>query len=156
MCPHPLAGTPAPQSLLINIQKLVTAYFATKPDVTQPEQKVAFGTSGHRGCSADASFNEYHILAIAQALCEVRAARGISGPLFVGIDTHALSEPALATTLEVMAANDITVLYRLGRRLHPDTGYFACNTHVQQRAKRRSGRRRCNYPFAQSANRWGL
>jgi phosphoglucomutase len=109
MCPHPLAGTPAPPSLLINIQKLVTAYFTTKPDATEAEQKVAFGTSGHRGSSANASFNENHILAIAQALCEVRASKGTRGPLFIGIDTHALSEPALATTLEVMAANEVTV-----------------------------------------------
>ena len=109
MCPHPLAGTPAPQSLLINIQKLVTAYFESEPDATQSEQKVAFGTSGHRGSSANASFNELHILAIAQALCEMRSSRGITGPLFVGIDTHALSEPALATTLEVLAANDVEV-----------------------------------------------
>jgi len=107
MCPHPLAGTPAPQSLLINVQKLVTAYFEIEPDASESEQKVAFGTSGHRGSSASASFNELHILAIAQALCEVRAARGITGPLFVGIDTHALSEPALATTLEVLAANEV-------------------------------------------------
>ncbi len=109
MCPHPLAGKPAPQSELINIQKLVTAYFVTQPDVSRPEQRVAFGTSGHRGSAESASFNERHILAIAQAVCEVRKAHGTTGPLFVGIDTHALSEPALATTLEVMAANDVTV-----------------------------------------------
>ena len=109
MCPHPLAGQPAPESELINIQKLVTSYFATQPDVSDPEQRVAFGTSGHRGSAATASFNEHHILAIAQAVCEVRKARNISGPLFVGIDTHALSEPALATTLEVMAANEVAV-----------------------------------------------
>lgn len=109
MCPHPLAGTPAPESLLINIPKLVTAYYTTKPDVAIPGQRVAFGTSGHRGSSFEASFNENHILAIAQALCEVRASQGITGPLFVGIDTHALSEPALATSLEVFAANDVTV-----------------------------------------------
>jgi phosphoglucomutase len=109
MCPHPLAGMPAQQSQLINIQKLVTDYFEAEPDATHSEQKVAFGTSGHRGSSANASFNELHILAIAQALCEVRSARGITGPLFVGIDTHALSEPALATTLEVLAANGVQV-----------------------------------------------
>ncbi len=106
---HALAGKPAPQSLLINIQKLVTDYFCLVPDVSVAEQKVAFGTSGHRGTSSNASFNERHILAIAQAVCEVRKARGITGPLFIGIDTHALSEPALATTLEVMAANEVTV-----------------------------------------------
>jgi len=106
---HPLAGKPAPPSLLINIQKLVTEYFCKVPDVTIAEQKVAFGTSGHRGTSANASFNESHILAVAQAICEVRKARAITGPLFIGIDTHALSEPALATTLEVMAANEVTV-----------------------------------------------
>ena len=109
MCPHPLAGKPAPQSELINIQKLVTAYFVQEPDASQMEQRVAFGTSGHRGSAALGSFNEQHILAIAQALREVRKSRGVTGPLFVGIDTHALSEPALATTLEVMAANEVTV-----------------------------------------------
>jgi len=106
---HPLAGKPAPQSLLINIQKLVTDYFCTVPDVSSAEQKVAFGTSGHRGSSTSGSFNENHILAIAQAICEVRKKHGVTGPLFVGIDTHALSEPALATTLEVMAANEVTI-----------------------------------------------
>jgi len=106
---HPLAGKSAPQSILINIQKLVTDYFCTVPDVSVAEQKVAFGTSGHRGSSSLASFNENHILAVAQSICDVRKARGITGPLFVGIDTHALSEPALATTLEVMAANEVTL-----------------------------------------------
>lgn len=106
---HPLAGKLAPQSLLINIQRLVTEYYCLVPDVAVAEQKVAFGTSGHRGTSANASFNENHILAIAQAVCEVRKSRGVTGPLFIGIDTHALSEPALATTLEVMAANEVAV-----------------------------------------------
>jgi phosphoglucomutase len=116
---HPLAGKPAPQSLLINIQKLVTEYFCKVPDVAIAEQKVAFGTSGHRGTSANASFNESHILAVAQAICEVRKARGITGPLFIGIDTHALSEPALATTLEVMAANEVTVCVDIAGRYTP-------------------------------------
>ena len=116
---HPLAGKPAPQSLLINIQKLVTEYFCKVPDVAIAEQKVAFGTSGHRGTSANASFNESHILAVAQAICEVRKARGITGPLFIGIDTHALSEPALATTLEVMAANEVTVCVDFSGRYTP-------------------------------------
>ena len=110
MSTHPLAGTLAPESLLINVSRLITDYFARKPDPTIAAQRVAFGTSGHRGSSSELSFNENHILAIAQAICEMRAAKGTTGPLFIGIDTHALSEPALATSLEVYAANDVAVL----------------------------------------------
>jgi len=110
MCPHPLAGKLAPENSLINVPQLITDYFVRKPDASIAAERVAFGTSGHRGSSAQSSFNENHILAVAQAVCEVRARNGITGPLFIGIDTHALSEPALATSLEVFAANDVTVL----------------------------------------------
>jgi phosphoglucomutase len=106
----PLAGKPAPESILANIPRLVTDYYALEPDPADPAQKVAFGTSGHRGTSLQSSFNEEHILAITQAICIHRKQKGIGGPLFIGIDTHALSEPAFASALEVLAANDVTVM----------------------------------------------
>lgn len=107
---HPLAGKPAPESLLANIPRLVTAYYADHPDPAEAEQRVAFGTSGHRGSSLQVGFNEAHILAITQAICLYRRAHGIDGPLFLGWDTHALSEPARMTALEVLAANGIEVM----------------------------------------------
>jgi phosphoglucomutase len=107
---NPLAGKPAPESILANIPRLVTDYYALEPDPAEPTQKVAFGTSGHRGTSLEASFNEEHILAITQAICVHRRQQGIDGPLFVGIDTHALSEPAFASALEVLAANEVDVM----------------------------------------------
>ena len=103
-----LAGKVAPSSILVNVPRLISAYFVQAPDPSVAAQRVAFGTSGHRGTSLDASFNEAHILATAQAVCTLRAELGINGPLYVGIDTHALSEPALITTLEVLAANGVT------------------------------------------------
>ena len=116
---HDLAGKPAPKSLLENIPRLVSAYYSFKPDVSDPAQKVAFGTSGHRGSSLRNSFNEDHILAVSQAICEYRKSKGIVGPLFLGMDTHALSEPALATSLEVFAANDIVVMIPQDRGYTP-------------------------------------
>jgi phosphoglucomutase len=106
----PLAGKPAPPALLVNVPKLVTAYFADVPDPSVPAQRVAFGTSGHRGSALDRSFNEWHLLAITQAICLYRAQHGINGPLFLGMDTHALSVPALASALEVLAANGVDVM----------------------------------------------
>ena len=106
----PLAGKPAPHSLLVNVPKLVTAYFTEVPDPSVPEQRVAFGTSGHRGSSFDISFNQWHVLAITQAICQYRKGQGIDGPLFLGIDTHALSQPACASALEVLAANGVDVM----------------------------------------------
>lgn len=105
-----LAGKPAPQSLLIDVPTLVNDYFEKKPDTTIPSQKVAFGTSGHRGSSSNCSFNEWHILAITQAICLYREQQGIKGPLFLGMDTHALSIPALQSALEVLAANGVHVM----------------------------------------------
>lgn len=104
----PFAGKPAPNSILVNVPRLVAAYFALTPDPSVAAQRVSFGTSGHRGSALNGSFNEAHILATAQAICTLRAEQGITGPLYVGIDTHALSEPALVTTLEVLAANGVT------------------------------------------------
>ncbi len=106
----PLAGKPAPQSVLIDVDKLVAAYFSERPDPTVAAQRVAFGTSGHRGSAFDLSFNEDHVLAITQAICDYRRAQGITGPLFMGIDTHALSQPACDSALEVLAANGVDVM----------------------------------------------
>jgi len=100
--------------MLVNVPRLVTAYYVYQPDVHEAAQRVAFGTSGHRGSSLACSFNEAHILATSQAICELRAAQGIDGPLFIGMDTHALSEPALATATEVFAANGVEVFYQAG------------------------------------------
>ena len=107
---HPLAGTPAQPSMLVNIPRLVTAYYTERPDPTVPEQRVAFGTSGHRGSAFACAFNEAHILAMTQAICRYRQQHHIDGPLFLGMDTHALSEPAFATALEVLAGNGVEVM----------------------------------------------
>lgn len=106
----PLAGKPMPVQQLVNVPDLVTAYYSRHPDPEQPSQRVAFGTSGHRGSSWHNAFNEDHILAVTQAICEYRGSQGISGPLFLGRDTHALSTPAFVTTLEVLAANGVTTM----------------------------------------------
>ena len=114
MTVHELAGKPPPRSLLVNIPRLVSAYYTHKPDISDPSQRVGFGTSGHRGTPLNNSFNEDHILAISQAICEYRQAKNITGPLFMGKDTHGLSEPALASGLEVFAAAGITVMIQEG------------------------------------------
>ncbi|MGW0882423.1 phosphoglucomutase (alpha-D-glucose-1,6-bisphosphate-dependent) [Streptomyces sp. NPDC002671] len=108
--PHERAGRPAGPGDLVDVARLVTAYYALHPDPADPAQRVAFGTSGHRGSSLASAFNEDHIAATSQAICEYRAAQGTDGPLFLGADTHALSEPAKVTALEVFAANEVTVL----------------------------------------------
>ncbi len=107
---HPLAGKVVPKENLTDIAELISSYYETQPDVTDPNQKVAFGTSGHRGTSLNGSFTEDHIMAISQAICEYREQEGITGPLFVGKDTHALSTPAEKTALQVFAANEVTVM----------------------------------------------
>ena len=107
---HPFAGKKAPKELLIDVAALEKAYYALKPDIANPNQKVAFGTSGHRGTPLDGSFTETHIAAIAQAICEYRKQHGIDGPVFVGKDTHAISTPAQKTALEVLAANGVTTM----------------------------------------------
>ncbi|MEW2450858.1 phosphoglucomutase (alpha-D-glucose-1,6-bisphosphate-dependent) [Streptomyces parvulus] len=111
---HDRAGKPAGPEDLIDVARLVTAYYALHPDPSEPAQRVAFGTSGHRGSSLATAFNEDHIAATSQAICEYRSAQGTDGPLFLGADTHALSEPARVTALEVFAANDVTVLIDTG------------------------------------------
>ncbi|MFF5846797.1 phosphoglucomutase (alpha-D-glucose-1,6-bisphosphate-dependent) [Streptomyces massasporeus] len=107
---HERAGSPAGPEDLVDVARLVTAYYARRPDLDDPGQRVTFGTSGHRGSSLAAAFNDDHIAATSQAICEYRAGQGIDGPLFLGADTHALSEPARVTALEVFAANEVTVL----------------------------------------------
>ena len=119
MATHELAGKPVPRELLINVPRLVAAYYTHKPDPGNPDHQVAFGTSGHRGSSLRNSFNEDHILAICQALCEWRAAQGITGPMYVGMDTHALSEAALTTAIEVFAANGMDIMLQAGRDYTP-------------------------------------
>ncbi|HEY5652836.1 MAG TPA: phosphoglucomutase (alpha-D-glucose-1,6-bisphosphate-dependent) [Pontiella sp.] len=110
MAIHPNAGKPVTKENLIDVAELVSLYYETQPDVTNPDEKVAFGTSGHRGTSLKNSFTEDHIMAITQAICEYRAGQGITGPLFIGKDTHALSTPAEKTALQVFAANGVTVM----------------------------------------------
>ncbi len=110
MATHPRAGQPADPAHLVNIPRLVTAYYTGRPDPAVAGQRVAFGTSGHRGSSLRLSFNEAHILAVTQSICEYRAAERVDGPLYLGMDSHALSEPAFATALEVLAGNGVTVM----------------------------------------------
>ena len=107
MATHPLAGKPAPRSILIDVPRLVSTYYTLAPDPAVSSQRVAFGTSGHRGSSLSGAFNEAHILAVTQAICRYRQSKGIDGPLFLGRDTHALSEPAFASAIEVLAANGV-------------------------------------------------
>ena len=113
------AGKPADPSTLVNIPKLVTAYYALRPDPSESSQRVVFGTSGHRGSAFQVSFNEWHILAITQAICDYRKLQKIDGPIFLGMDTHALSEPAFASALEVLAANNVEVLLSEGTAYTP-------------------------------------
>jgi phosphoglucomutase len=114
MAVHPLAGKPAPADILIDPEKVVAAYYSLRPDPDNAEQQVSFGTSGHRGSPEDGSFNEAHILATTQAICEYRAAQGTTGPLYLGRDTHAASEPAERTALEVLAANGVETIIQSG------------------------------------------
>ena len=119
MSVHELAGKPAPASVRTNIPRLVAAYYTTRPQPAETRQRVAFGTSGHRGTSINGSFNEDHILAVTQATADVRCSLGVDGPVFVGMDTHALSEAAWVTAMEVLAANGVQVRYQAGRGYTP-------------------------------------
>ena len=116
---HPLAGKPAPLEALVNIPRLISAYYTLHPDPQDPAQTVVFGTSGHRGSSLSGSFNEDHVLAISQAIYEYRKLAGISGPLFIGMDTHALSEPALYSAIEVFAGNGMEIMIHADMRYTP-------------------------------------
>ncbi len=114
-----LAGKPAPASLRVDVAQLLAAYGALRPDAHEPSQRVSFGTSGHRGCALHCSFNDWHVAAITQAICEYRHSQHIDGPLYLGIDTHALSQPAFETALEVLAANAVTTRLSLGTPFTP-------------------------------------
>jgi phosphoglucomutase len=116
---HEFAGKPAPESLLVDVSKLLDAYVALQPDPAETSQRVAFGTSGHRGTSFERSFNEWHVLAITQAICDYRRHKGIGGPLFIGFDTHALSRPAFESALEVLVANEVPVAISAGDAYTP-------------------------------------
>lgn len=118
----PMAGKPANESILLDVSKLEHAYYAERPDAAVPAQRVAFGTSGHRGSAFERSFNEWHILAITQAICDYRKASGINGPLFLGIDTHALSKPAFRSAMEVLAANGVEVMIAAETEYTPTPG----------------------------------
>ena len=131
----PLAGKPATPEMLVNVPRLVTAYYAEAPDPSLPAQRVSFGTSGHRGSAFDKAFNESHILAISQAICWYRKEQHIDGPLFLGMDTHALSVPALVSAMEVLAANGVEVMLAGGRRIHPDACDLSCHSRLQQRTR---------------------
>ena len=113
----PLAGKPAPKEMLVDLARLESDYYKNRPDVSDPNQMVSFGTSGHRGSSLNGTFTEAHILAITQAICEYRKGQGTDGPLFMGKDTHALSGPAQRTALEVLAANGVETM------IQPDDGF---------------------------------
>lgn len=135
MASHPRAGQPAQQSDLINVAQLTSQYYVLKPDLSDSDHAVKFGTSGHRGSSARQSFNETHILAIAQAIAEERSKNGITGPCYVGKDTHALSEPAMISVLEVLVANGVEVI------VQQDNGYTptpAISNAILQHNKRGS------------------
>ena len=116
---HPLAGQPAPREMLINVPRLVTAYYLNHPDPKNLTERVVFGTSGHRGSSFKKSFNEDHVLAITQAICDYRGTNGINGPLFLGMDTHALSEPSHMTAVEVLAGNEVNVMVHKNLNVTP-------------------------------------
>ncbi|MHC4455369.1 MAG: phosphoglucomutase, alpha-D-glucose phosphate-specific, partial [Planctomycetota bacterium] len=119
MSVHKLAGKKVPRELLVNIPRLVSAYYINKPDIDNPSNMVSFGTSGHRGSSFKNSFNEDHVLAICQAICELKKNRNIAGPLYVGMDTHALSDAAFATAIEVFAANAVNIMIQAGQGYTP-------------------------------------
>src|SRR5215467_13204806 len=119
MAISPLAGKPAPKDLLADVARLEREYHERRPDVSDPTQRVAFGTSGHRGTSLDGTFTEAHVLAITQAVCDYRRARGIDGPLLLGRDTHALSGLAQRSALEVLAANGVEAVVQRGDGVTP-------------------------------------
>src|SRR5579864_7099200 len=114
-----LAGKPAPANLLIDPERLLAEYHARTPDLSDPQQRVSFGTSGHRGSPLDGSFTEAHILAITQAICDYRRGQHIDGPIYVGKDTHAVSTPAQQTALEVLAGNGIETIIQRGDGFTP-------------------------------------
>ncbi len=146
-----LAGKPAEPSMLVDVDRLIAAYYDIHPDPNVPSQAVAFGTSGHRGSSLNGSFNEDHILATSQAICRYRKGRGITGPLFIGEDSHALSGPATRSALEVLVANGVSVLVDSRDGLTPTPSDLARHPDLQPRPDRRPGRRHRRHAVAQPA-----
>ena len=134
MAISPLAGKPAPRELLVDLDRLEREYYARVPDLEDPSQRVSFGTSGHRGSALRGSFNEAHILAVTQAICDWRRAQGIDGPLFLGKDTHALSAPAERSALEVLAANGVEIHLQRGHGVTP-TPVISWNILVHNRGR---------------------
>ena len=153
MAANPRAGQPAQPEDLIDVAQVVTAYYTVEPDPDNVDQQVAFGTSGHRGSSLDAAFNQAHIFATTQAIVEYRHAQGTTGPLFIGRDTHALSEPAWESALEVLAANDVVAMIDSADRLHADAGSQPRHPDVQPWSRPRSGRRDRRHAVTQPAPR---
>jgi Phosphoglucomutase/phosphomannomutase, alpha/beta/alpha domain I len=152
---NPMAGKPADPASLISIAKLITAYYAGKPDISVPAQRVMFGTSGHRGCSLDNSFNEAHILAITQAICDYRKQQGFDGPMFIGLDTHALSEPAFSSAVEVLAGQRRRRNGGRGQRLHTHPSNLPRDPLLQSQSEDRPNRRHCCHAITQpAALRW--
>ena len=147
----PFAGKPAAPGMLVDVPRLVTAYYTEAPDPAVPAQRVAFGTSGHRGTAFNSSFNEGHILAITQAICLYRKRQGTDGPLFLGIDTHALSIPAYATALEVLAANGVEVMIAAGDEYTPTPVISHAILTYNRGQEDRARRWHCHHAFAQSA-----
>jgi phosphoglucomutase len=143
----PLAGKSAETSMLVNVPRLIASYYTEAPDPSVPEQRVAFGTSGHRGSPFQKTFNEWHVLAITHALCLYRTRQKIDGPLFLGMDTHALSVPALASALEVLAANGVEVMLWEGR-IYPDARHLARDSDVQPWAQNGICRWHRDHPLA--------
>ena len=141
--PHPLAGKPAPSGILVSIPQLITAYYTEIPDATISEQQVKFGTSGHRGSSFEKGFNEWHIVSISQAICDYRKQQGIDGPLFLGIDTHALSIPAYTSAIEVLAANGVAIMLAEGDEYTPTPvishAILTYNRNLQQKRGNNAG-----------------
>ena len=131
---NPMAGKPATPAMLVDVPRLITAYYTQTPDPLRPEQRVAFGTSGHRGSAFEKAFNEQHILAISQAICLYREQKKIDGPLFLGMDTHALSVPAHASALEVLAANGVEVMIAKGDEYTPTPAESAVTTWIEAKA----------------------
>ena len=147
----PFAGKPTQPAMLVNVAKLVTAYYSDVPDPAMPEQRVVFGTSGHRGSALNRSFNEAHIVAITQAICSYRKGQQTTGPLFLGMDTHALSEPARASALEVLAANGVEVMVDEGDGYTPTPVISHDKSRPQSQSRGGTRRRHRHHALAQPA-----
>ena len=148
MTVSPLAGKAGHPSMLVNVPRLITAYYTEVPDPSVPAQRVAFGTSGHRGSAFEKAFNEWHILAISQAICLYRRQQEIDRPLFIGMDTHALSVPAFTSALEVLAANGVEVMIAEGDEYTPTPVISHAILDLQPRSQDGAGRRDRDYSFA--------